>query len=493
MALLGAAMMVMAQDGAWPQFRGPNGSGVGTGTGYPVEFGPGKNVAWKVTLPYGQSSPVVAGGRLYVTASEGGKLLTISLDPRTGKEIWRREISKQHQHKTYAANDPASPSPAADDTGVYVFFADFGLAAYNADGTQRWRMPLGPFKNFYGMAASPIVAGETVIQVLDQQTGSSMVAIDRKSGKLKWKTERKGSTIGWATPMVYRPSGEPPQLVVLGTRQLDGYYLDTGEPRWFLRQSSMGGLGTVVAVGDTLLASTSSTSEPWIPAFANMIEKYDKDRNGELSEAEFKDDADLGGHFGWLDTNEDHRLTAAEWNETRRLISIGDFGAIALKPGAARGEIKTDAVAWRFKKNLPFVAAPLVYQGVFYMVKDGGIITSLDPATGKALKQARSLEGLGEYFSSPVAADGKVYLANSEGKITVLKAGAQWDVLRVNAMDEEVHATPALSGGRIYVRTRGALYCFATGRKRGDAASPAQPERLPHDEPGARNRRPGKF
>jgi outer membrane protein assembly factor BamB len=401
---------------------------------------------------------------VYVTGSDGGKLMTISFDAKTGKENWRREIRGTRQQKTYAANDPASPSPAADETGVYVFFADFGLAAYNADGSDRWRMPLGPFKNFYGMAASPIVVGETLIQVLDQQSGSYMLAIDTKSGKLKWKTERKGATVGWATPMVFRPTGEPAQLVVLGTTQLDGYFLETGEPRWFLRQSSMGGVGTVVSQGDTLLASTLSTSEPWIPPFESVLKKYDKDGNGELSEAEFKDDPDLGGHFGWLDTNEDRRLTAAEWNGTRRLISIGDFGAIALKPGAAKGEIKTDAVAWRFKRNLPYVAAPLVYQGVFYLLKDGGIITSLDPATGKVLKQGRSPEGLGQYFSSPVAADGKVYLANSEGKITVLTAGAQWEVLGVNAMGDEVHATPALSNGRIYVRTRGALYCFATER-----------------------------
>ena len=99
------------------------------------------------------------------------------------------------------------------------------------------------------------------------------------------------------------------------------------------------------------------------------MKKYDNDRDGDLFEAEFRDDPDLGGHFGWLDTNADHRLTVAEWNETRRLISIGDFGAIALRPGAARGEIAGKAVAWRFKKNLPFVAALLVYQGVLYLVK----------------------------------------------------------------------------------------------------------------------------
>lgn len=98
------------------------------------------------------------------------------------------------------------------------------------------------------------------------------------------------------------------------------------------------------------------------------------------------------------------------------------------------------------------------------MVKTGGIITALDPATGRLLKQGRSPGALGEYYASPVAADGKVFLANTEGKLTVLKAGAEWEVLAVNDLNEEISATPALSGGRLYVRTRGALYCFGSSR-----------------------------
>ena len=117
---------------------------------------------------------------------------------------------------------------------------------------------------------------------------------------------------------------------------------------------------------------------------------------------------------------------------------------------------------WRFRKNLPYVPAPLVYDGRFYMVKNGGIITALDVATGQTLKEGRSPGAPGEYFASPVAADGKVYLASAGGRISVLKAGGQWDVLGVNDLGDEIHATPALSGGRIFVRTRGALYCFGT-------------------------------
>src|SRR6266404_651574 len=126
LALL-AAVTAYAQ---WPQFRGPNGSGVDSGTGYPVVFSPSKNVAWKAAVPYGQSSPVVAAGHLYLTASDGNRLLTICLDAKTGRELWRREVRRERSAKIYHSNDPASPTPAADANGVVVFFPDFGLAAY---------------------------------------------------------------------------------------------------------------------------------------------------------------------------------------------------------------------------------------------------------------------------------------------------------------------------------------------------------------------------
>ena len=102
----------------------------------------------------------------------------------------------------------------------------------------------------------------------------------------------------------------------------------------------------------------------------------------------------------------------------------------------------------------------MIYDGLVYMVKTGGIVTAIDPATGEAVKEGRSKDAPGDYTASPIAADGKVFLASVNGKITVLKAGREWDVLGVNDLGDEIHATPALSGGRIYVRTRGTLYCF---------------------------------
>jgi outer membrane protein assembly factor BamB len=126
--------------------------------------------------------------------------------------------------------------------------------------------------------------------------------------------------------------------------------------------------------------------------------------------------------------------------------------------------VEAGAVRWRFKKNLPYIPAPLIYQDVYYMVRTGGIVTSLDPATGRLLKEGRSRDAMGEYCASPVAAGNKLFVASAEGKMTVLKAAAEWEILAVNDLGDEIHATPALSGGRIYVRTHDILYCFGAAR-----------------------------
>jgi outer membrane protein assembly factor BamB len=457
---LGAGMTVPSHA-QWPQFRGPNGSGVDSAAGYPVAFSPSKNVVWKTAVPYGQSSPVVSGGQMYLTAGDGGRLLTIALDAASGRELWRKEIRPTRTHKIYRANDPASPSPAADEDGVVVFFADFGLAAYTPEGKERWRVPLGPFKSFYGMGASPILAEGLVVLVCDQQGGSFVVAVDRKTGQRRWKTERAGAVDGYATPIVFRPAGTPAaaQLIVLGSTQLDSYALDTGVQQWWMPLGTNGAMGTVVTSGDTLFLATLSSPDPFLPAFDTTLQKYDTDKDGRVSNQEFSANKEFAEHFGWIDTDADNFITAQEWNTTRKL-GAGEYGAIAIRPGTARGKQDPKTVLWRFKKNLPYIPAPLVYQNVFYMVKDGGIITALDAATGGLLKEGRSPDALGEYFASPVAADNKVFLASVDGKITVLKAAGQWEVLGVNEMGEEVHATPALSGGRIYVRTRSSVYCF---------------------------------
>jgi outer membrane protein assembly factor BamB len=133
---------------------------------------------------------------------------------------------------------------------------------------------------------------------------------------------------------------------------------------------------------------------------------------------------------------------------------------LAFRP-EGRGDLSAK-VLWRLAKGIPNVPTPLVYQNVLYVIKEGGVLTSINPLTGEIYKQGRVTGAVDQYFASPVAADGKVYLTSHAGKVAVLKAGQQWEILGVNNLDEECFATPALEDGRVYLRTRSALYCFGT-------------------------------
>jgi outer membrane protein assembly factor BamB len=461
--LMLAAVSVIRVDAQWTQFRGPNGSGVDASTGYPTEFSPSKNVAWKASVPYGQSSPVVVGSRLYLTASDGDRLITLCLDKLTGKELWRREVKRARVTESYKANDPASPTPAADEDGVVSFFPDWGLLAFSANGDPRWGLPLGPFRNFYGMAGSPIIAGGLVVLVCDQQSDAFVIAVDRATGRQRWRTERPGVRIGWGTPVVFKPSPTRTDVIVLGSTRLDAYDLATGTQRWWALVGAGDGLGTALVNGDVILMSSQGSNEPALPSFASTLTKYDTNKDGRLSFAEFSVDKEMGEHFGWVDANSDRVIVAAEWNAASNQY-IGESGALAIRPGDATGRLQPAAIAWRFQKNIPYIPAPVLYQNVFYMVKAGGIVTSLDASTGKLLKEGRATGAPGDYYASPVAADGKLFIASTEGKVSVIRAAGEWELLGVNDMGEEVHATPALSEGRVYVRTRSAMYCFSAAR-----------------------------
>ncbi len=449
--LLLASVVLSAAD--WPRFRGPNGSGVGEAASLPSDFGPTRNVAWKVSIPFGRSSPIVAGGRVLLTASEGEKLVTLAYDATTGRLLWRRDLERTHRHTLYKANDPASPTPAADEKNVYAFFPDFGLVSYTLDGQERWRHALGPFENFYGLASSPLIANGMVFLLCDQAKGSFLVAIDKETGLRRWRTERTEHPEGWSVPIVYQD-----QILALGTTRVDSYFLSTGEPRWWTPVSSLGSTGSPVVFGNALIVTTIGTEQPWLPTFASTAGKLDKNGDGRLSIDESKGE-DWFEHFGWVDANHDKLIEPREWDAARS-FGVGDYGAMSL-PLNGKGRLDASTVRWRFKRNVSYVPAPVLYDGVFYMVKNGGIVTSLDPSTGALLKQGRSEKAPGQYFASPIAAAGKVFLLSEEGKLTVLKASPQWEVLSVNDLGEESYATPAIGGNRIFVRTRGTLYAFA--------------------------------
>ncbi len=190
-ALISCALLAVCLWGAdikaadWPRFRGPNGSGVADTSGLPTEFGAGKNLVWKTPLPPGHSSPVLSETRIFLTAWEGDSLFTYCLNRADGRILWRRQCPRSRKEPLDKRNSPASPSPVTDGKNVYVFFADFGLVSYRADGRERWRRPLGPFHNVYGMGASPILADDKVVLVCDQGADSFVIAVGKNDGRVR--------------------------------------------------------------------------------------------------------------------------------------------------------------------------------------------------------------------------------------------------------------------------------------------------------------------
>ena len=463
--LLTATFMVAANPADWSQFRGPNGSGVSDAGGLSAEFGPGKNLIWRTQLPQGHSSPVISGDRIFLTALDGGKLVTFCLDRTGGEILWRRQAPRDRIASLNRFNNSASPSPVSDGENVYVFFADFGLLSYGPDGDERWRLPLGSFDNIMGMAASPILAGGKLILVCDQDAGSYMIAVDPGNGKTLWKTGRPEYTRGYATPLVHRPDSGPLELIVPGAYQVAGYSLDDGEKLWWASGIAFEVKSLAVSDGSMLYvhgwSSTGDGPNEKLPPFSEALARHDADKDGRFSRTEAFSPMMSKRFSSYFDFDRDGFVDEGDWENTQMRLAARN-ALLAVKLGG-RGDLTESNIVWRHRRTLPNVPSPLLYRNVLYLVKDGGILTSLNPKTGEVYKQARLPAALGRYWASPVAADGKVYLASEEGRVSVLKAAAEWEILATNDLADEIFASAAIEDGRIYFRTRGALYCFGQG------------------------------
>lgn len=469
-----APSVANAED--WTQFRGPNGIGVSTSTGLPEKFGPDKNVLWKTELPPGHSSPVLTSDRIFVTAhtqeKENYQLLVLCLDRQTGKLLWQREVPRSIPGRLQNVNGPASASPVTDGSNVFAYFQEFGLISYDATGNERWKLPLGPVNMFYGFGASPILVDDKLVLPVDQDNPSSyLIAVDKNSGKVRWKVDRPVVISGYSTPIVYQPKKGPKQVVIPESFQLSAYSVANGKRVWWVRglacemKSIPSNDGEYLYInGWGFPTNQPGKQVPTIP-FKEALTRFDKNGDGEVAKSEVpgKEATDpmdkmLRDAFEAFDMNRDEKLNAKDWDVFRAMMS-SENGLLAIKLGG-KGDQTATAVRWRYQKPVPQVPSTLLYKGVLYMINDSGILISFDPATGNVLKQGRLMGAIDKYFSSPVAADDKVFLIGEGGAVSVLRAAGEWEILTVNELDDECFATPAIADGRIYIRTRGALYCF---------------------------------
>jgi outer membrane protein assembly factor BamB len=465
--LVTVAFPAGARASDWPQFRGPNGSGrPANDAPLPAELGPGTNVLWKTALPPGHSSPVVVGDRVYLTAVRQKRLVTLALDRQTGKLLWEAEAPTRTLEKVHKIGSHAQSTPAADHERVVSFFGSAGLFCHDRAGKLLWRVPLGPFQNDFGAASSPILVGDWVLLCQDHDENSFLMALDKRTGKTVWKTDRSEFLRGFATPVIWDVAGRK-QVVVAGTLRVAGYDLENGKEVWTVRGIARTICATP-AVGDGRLyvSGWAAGGDPGaaieVEPFDDVIKRQDKNGNGKLERAELTAHP-FGERFTQVDTNGDGSITRAEYERFQELFQKGRNAVLAIRPGG-KGDVTAAHVAWTNTRQVPFCASPLYHGGLVYTVKDGGLLACLDPRDGKPLKFDR-LPGAGSYYSSPVAGDGKIYLLNVSGTLSVVQAGRDWKVLSTSDFDEAVYATPAIADGRIYLRTAGHLYCFGVAGK----------------------------
>lgn len=475
-ALFACLMVTLTRGGTaenWPQFRGTNAGGVSHAkNALPEHLAPDGPILWQAPVPAGHSSPSVWGDRIFLTAFRENELLTLALDRTTGQVAWEQVAPHEALEKTHRTGSFAQSSPATDGEIVVSFFGSSGLHAYDVAGRHLWSRRMGPFKNDFGAGSSPIIAEGLVILVQDHDVDSFIAAYDRRTGNEVWRTDRAEFLRNYATPVVWENAGRK-EVVVAATLRIVGYDVATGKENWTVTGvARLVNMTPVIGADNTLYAACWSPggeeSERIEPIPVAELFANDADKNGTIELSEFPA-GPLKRRFTQLDRNKDGSVTPEEYEFVQRVHAGGRNVMLAIRPGGS-GDISKTHVLWEYTRQLPYCPSPLLYDGVLYLIKDGGILTTVDPETGKVAKQSR-IEATGKYYASPVAGDGKVYLLSEEGDLTVVSAGKEWRELHTGRFQADGHGTPAIVDGRIYVRIGRQLYCFGqAGGKVADAA-----------------------
>jgi outer membrane protein assembly factor BamB len=423
-------------------------------------------ILWRAPIAKGHSSPIVAGDVIYLTTYDGDKTLaTACLDRATGATRWTQAAPNERLEAFHQTGSPAAASCACDGERVYSFFGSYGLLCYDTAGKLVWSLPMKPFQDEFGAPSSPVLVDGKLLLNEDHDIDSFLLCVDAATGKVIWRTKRDGFTRSYATPIVvdtasFGGGSDKKQVIVAGALQLAGYDLASGEQLWTVDGLARIVNTTPVVVGDLLVVSTWSPGgdtdarvgmEPWEVA----LKQWDKNADAKLTREECNNPEVLD-RFYRIDLDQDKHLSEGEWRKYARVFELARNSVMALR---MTGDGKPPQLVWQYEKGIPYVPSPLVYRGVLYLIKDGGILTSFDLRDGRVLKLGR-VRGADKYYASPVGGDGKVYLLSEGGMLTVLKAAGEWEALASHDFGERSVATPAAADGRLYVRTEEALYCL---------------------------------
>ncbi len=293
----------------------------------------------------------------------------------------------------------------------------------------------------------------------DQRKNSKLIALEVATGKPLWESPRPDASGSFGAPIVWENNGVD-ELVVAGSTKLKGYALDSGKQRWvFTGLSTLSCTTPVLGQGQLFYAAwcPGGADRPW-GKWSDFRGSHDSDSDGQVALAELSEDS--RDFFRGLDLDDDGTITEKDWEMLEKVAAQGENMLVAVEPGG-EGDVTDSHVAWSYTKGLPYVPSPLYYKGRIYLVRDGGILTSIDAESGDPIYSRERLPAGGSYYASPVAADDRIYLASLPGKLTVIKAGGDTpEVLHEADFGERIFATPALVGDKLYLRTKSKLYAF---------------------------------
>lgn len=468
----------------WPNFRGVNSSGIASpDQDPPTVFDPGKNVIWKIALPGGHSSPCIWGNRIFISGykAEGKLLKMLYIDRVKGKIDWEQTVQVEAFEKFNAVSNPATATPTTDGERVYFYFSSFGMICYDYYGKLLWKFPMSLPKSYNdnGIGTSPVLTGNMVIlNCFGYMNDPCLIAINKYDGNILWKyslPDREGySGNSSATPVIYKD-----QVIIYRSADVAGYSLKTGDLIWRFAIGGTDAVGTPVIKNDILYMVAYTTGgnpdmRAQFPSFRELTSKYDKNGDKMIDKIEIKDfqiltypempeistKTYLANHFGTYDKNKNGLIDSTEWKAMdANLASLySKQGLKAIKLGG-QGDISINNFIWGNLDQISHISSLLCYNNHIYMIRDGGIISCFQSETGKLLYRGR-LNAPGPYFSSPVAAKGRIYIASLNGIVTVIDSGEKLNIIAQNNLGESISATPAIADNKIYVRTEKALYAF---------------------------------
>ncbi|MFC2126328.1 PQQ-binding-like beta-propeller repeat protein [Bacteroidota bacterium] len=464
----------------WPQFRGPNSSGVSdTEQDPPINFGPAENVLLKIELPPGHSSPTIWGNYIFLTSFTEDDMVfkTLCFNRKNGNLLWSQDVSvNEIEKKIHAISNPANATVATDGERIYAYFGSYGIICYDFNGKKIWDNPMPIPETRHGMGTSPIVTnGMVILNFCNDSNGPNLLALDCINGNIVWKTDLPNtpsifSPDGYSTPVVWEN-----EIIIYRCGAIESYNIEDGSLIWWVTTNT-DGVSTPVIGNNVLYVGTfSAVGDPEkhvdTPDYSGLLNEYDMNNDKKITEDEFPQDfiyvirGDMGEEFlvNWnmvRDANKDGILDSIEWEKRRNfaLSYIAIHGLLAIKPGG-KGDISSTHVVWKVIKGVAEVPSPVYYDDHVYMIKNGGVISCVNAEDG-TLDYHERLGASGPYISSPIAAGGKVFVVSRNGKITVLESGSEFKILAKNDLDEIIMATPAVVDNKLYVRTSEHLYAF---------------------------------